>query len=125
MNFEYSAKEISERRASLVFSDSIDPGWRGRELSALLKYRGTDGWDSRPPKRKPGDNYVVVGAAVGMIVGGILGFMVSLFVGALGIVAGGITGAVVGSLFWSLLRKGKKDRIQKEGHSDARRDQPK
>ena len=95
-----------------AFSDSIDPGWRGRELAALLKYRGTDGWDPRPPKKKPGDNLIIVCAAAGMVAGGILGFRLSLFVGVLGIVAGGISGSVVGSLWVSLIGKDKKNRIQ-------------
>jgi hypothetical protein len=91
----------------LVFSDSFDPGWRGRELSALLKYRGEDGWGPRPPPRKPGDRYVVAGAVVGMSAGGILGFTVGIVTGMLGIAAGGVSGALIGSLAGSLLGQRK------------------
>jgi outer membrane lipoprotein SlyB len=85
----------------------MDPGWRGREISALLKYRGTDGWGPRPPVWKPGDSYVVVGAVVGMCAGGALGFRVGIVAGALGISAGGVCGALIGSLARSLIRKRK------------------
>ena len=94
-------------RGLLVFADSMDPGWRGRELSALLKYRGTDGWGPRPPIWKPGDIYVVAGVVVGMCAGGVWGFTVGIVAGALGIVAGGVCGALVGSLAGVLLRKSK------------------
>jgi hypothetical protein len=73
----------------------------------LLKYRGTDGWDRRPPPRKPGDGYVAAGMVVGICAGGVLGFAVNLFAGAMGIVAGGVCGALLGSVLGSLLRPRK------------------
>ena len=91
----------------LALADSFEPGWRGREISAMLKYRGEDGWGPRPPPRKPGDRYVVAGAVVGMSAGGILGFTVGIVTGMLGIAAGGVSGALIGSLAGSLLGQRK------------------
>jgi hypothetical protein len=82
----------------LCLADSIDPGWRGRDLSALLKYRGTDGWGPVPPKHKPGDKYIAIGSALGIVAGAVLGFMNNFFLGVLGIIAGGVVGALLGSL---------------------------
>jgi hypothetical protein len=104
-------RSFSQSHANLtgpyLLADSIDPGWRGRDLSALLKYRGTDGWGPVPPKHKPGDKYIVIGAASGILIGAVVGFLISPFVSVLGIVAGGVVGALVGSL----IGKRKRDKI--------------
>jgi len=96
-----------------TLADSMDPGWRGRMVYALMKYSRQDDWDDRPRGRKPGDKYVVVGAAVGMVTGGAFGFSINFFVGLLGIVAGGVVGALAGSLIASLIRRQRKGRIRK------------
>lgn len=93
--------------APIVLYDSIDPGWRGRDLSALLKYRGTDGWGPVPPKHRPGDKYVAIGAALGIAAGAVFGFLINPFLGVLGIIVGGVLGSLVGSLVARGLKKTK------------------
>ncbi len=63
----------------------------------------------RPPKRKPGDGYTIIGAAAGLIIGGIVGNYIGnifLFVGL--IIVGGIVGTYLAPYVRSLVRKLKK-----------------
>ena len=105
--------------ASLLFAEGMDPGWRGREVYALMKYRRRDDWDDRPKGRKPGDKYVIIGAAVGMAAGGVGGFMVNATLGFLGIVGGGVMGALLGSLVGFLKTRKTKSNMAKNVKEDA------
>ena len=105
--------------ASLVFAEGMDPGWRGRELYALMKYRRRDDWDDRPKGRKPGDKYVIIGAAAGMVAGGVVGFMVNATLGFLGIVGGGVMGTLLGSLVGFLKTRRTKSNMAKNIREDS------
>ena len=86
---------------STVIWERLDPG-RARNPLAVMKYRRDDGWNDAPPRRKPGDVYVLGYASGGMIVGAVLGFPAGFFTFFLGIIAGGVIGALAGSFFRSL-----------------------
>ena len=104
---------------SLLFAEGMDPGWRGREVYALMKYRRRDDWDDRPKGRKPGDKYVIIGAAVGMVAGGVGGFMVNATLGFLGIVGGGVMGTLLGSLVGFLKTRRTKSNMAKSIKEDS------
>jgi len=101
----------------LVFSGGPAPDLNERELFTELKFRGEDRWGEQAPKKRPGDIYVIIGAAAGMVGGGILGYFVNPFMALVGVVAGGVVGAVTGRLLLSLLRKRKKSRSQQRRHA--------
>ena len=98
---------------TVVLADSMDPGWRGREVYALMKYGRRDDWDDRPQRRKPEDKFVMIGAVVGMVTGGVVGFMINPSLGILGIVGGGVIGALIGSFIGFLMRRKIKAKIPK------------
>ena len=65
---------------------------------------GSESDPEKPPRRKPGDRYIIVGAVVGLVAGGGLGSFGGLFA----IFGGGIVGALIGSLIGNLVRKRRK-----------------
>ena len=95
---------------STVIWERLDPG-RGMNPLAVMKYRRDDGWNDAPPKRKPGDLYVLSGSTAGAIVGGALAFPVGFFAIFLGVVAGGVAGALAGSYVrWLKVRRRERAR---------------
>ncbi len=78
-----------------------------RELSALLKYQGWDGWRPQAPKRGPGDKYTIIGTTIGMVVAAAAGFLINLFLGFLGIVVGGVVGALIGFQIGKWINRGR------------------
>ncbi len=76
-----------------------------RDYEMSLKHRINNHPD-RPPRRKPGDGYALIGAAAGLIIGGIAGsytgniwFFIFLIIG------GGIGGAYLVPYLRSLVKK--------------------
>jgi hypothetical protein len=97
---------------TVVFAE-LDPFRQSREDVGLLKYKGEDNWGPQPPKKKPGDAYVIAGAMAGIVVGAVAGFAINFFLGVIGIVAGGVAGALAGFFVLSLIRRRRKGRIRR------------
>ncbi|UCH43364.1 MAG: hypothetical protein JSW16_02140 [Dehalococcoidales bacterium] len=90
----------------ITYAHIIDPFGRQREYNRDLrnKYRSEND-PERPPKRGPGDKYILIGALTGLIIGGvsvaIVGGIFFGFIGGVlgflgGFIAGGITGVMIG-----------------------------
>lgn len=78
------------------------------EESVLLRMRGEDGWGPKRPNQRPGDRYVIIGAAAGMVAGGVAGFLLNIVIALIGVVVGGVVGALIGSLFRSFVVRRKR-----------------
>jgi len=92
-----------------------DPHRGAMEQNALLKYRREDNWGPKPPKRRAGDMFIVVGAIAGMVLGGVLGLLLNVVMALVGLVVGGVAGALVGSLIESFVKKRRKARAENSG----------
>ena len=89
--------------------------WRLRAYELERRFlHGNEGDPEQPPRRQPGDIYILVGTIVGTIAGGALAYVcsgLSLIIG-LGIIGGGIAGAIIGSWIkkWRVAKRRAKNR---------------
>ena len=102
--------------ASILMAwNSMPPDFRGKELEMELKYRNRNRNDpDRPPRRRPGDGYTILGAIAGLIAGFILGGNSnSLLMFIVFFIGGGIVGTILGSFVRPLINRLKQSRTKK------------
>jgi len=125
MNIEYSKAINLRSDNSPTFIIWGDPNIGRRVYDAEMIHRYGKHDPAGPPRREPGDKYIIIGTIVGMIVGGALGAiighhylgtMVSFFCAAGGFIVGGIIGATLGNLF-----KKRRQKILDKKYSDPLR----
>ncbi len=111
MIFNFGSFPVSGQSVMSFRGSFPDPGMRDYEMQ--LRHRIKNHPD-RPPRRKPGDGYVLIGAAAGLIIGGIAGsytgniwFFIFLIIG------GGIGGAYLVPYLRSLVKKLKQPKDDK------------
>ena len=92
-----------------------DPNRSANEQSALLKFRREDNWGPKPPKRRAGDMFIVVGSIVGMVIGGVVGLLLNIVMALIALVVAGVAGAFVGSMVESSIRRRRKARAEDSG----------
>ena len=89
----------------------VDPFGRQKEYDRDLRQRyGSDNDPERPPKRGPGDKYILIGGAIGLSVGGASGAIVGglcfgFLGGSLGFLGGFIAGGIIGVIIGDSIRK--------------------
>jgi len=94
------------------------PDMRMRDYEMQLKNRAGNHPD-RPPRRRPGDGYTIIGFVLGMIVGGFIGNLTGniwLFIGL--IIGGGIAGTSLGSYVHTRIKKQKQAKREAEKESE-------
>jgi len=126
MNIEYNNANNYHRGDSVTFIIWGDPNIGRKVYDAEMRWRQRSEYDpERPPRREPGDKYIIIGTIVGMIVGGALGAIignhylgtiVSFFCAAGGFIVGGIIGATAGNLI-----KKRRQKILDKKYSDPLR----
>ena len=77
-----------------------------------LRFKGKKEPD-RPPGRKPGDNYIILGFVIGLIAGGALGSFFNF------LVFGAIGGGILGAYIPSLVKKYRRHRESRKSGDDG------
>ena len=96
---------------SMTHYHIVDPFGRLKEYERDLRQRyGSDNDPERPPKRGPGDKYILICGAIGLSVGGASGAVVGglcfgFLGGSLGFLGGFIAGGIIGVIIGDSIRK--------------------
>ena len=88
------------RNGSVSFAWISDPLHKQKEFeSDMKKIFSSDNDPEKPPKKEPGDKYILIGAIAGLIVGGILGAVIGwLLFNMTGVLLGMIFGCIIGGV---------------------------
>jgi MFS family permease len=98
MNIMYAGGSVKNN--SVSFAWISDPFHKQKEFEDdMRKIFRSDNDPERPPKREPGDKYILIGAIIGLIIGGILGAVIGwLFFSIAGVLLGIILGFIIGGV---------------------------
>lgn len=98
--------DSSYKNNSVSLAWISDPFHKQKEFeSDMRKIFSSDNDPEKPPRRQPGDKYILIGAIVGLIIGGVLGAFIGWFLFniagvllgiILGLIIGGVAGAYIG-----------------------------
>ena len=120
MNIRYD--NSFSRGNSITNYHIVDPFGRLKEFERDLRQRyGSDNDPERPPKRGPGDKYILICGAIGLSVGGVLGAIVGglcfgFLGGVIGFLAGFFGGGIIGVIIGDSIRKRRLG--LKDGHDN-------
>jgi len=109
MNIRYD--DSFSKANSLTHYHIVDPFGRLKEFERDLRQRyGSDKDPERPPKRGPGDKYILIGGAIGLITGGASGAVIGglcfgFLGGVLGFIVGFFGGGIIGVIIGDSIRK--------------------
>lgn len=105
MNNEAMAKiPLSTGSSPMLFH--IPPGFGMLKDYEMSLKRRIKNHPDRPPRRKPGDGYTIVGALAGLVIGGIVGLYTdNIWFFIVLIIGGGIGGAYLAPYLRSLVKK--------------------
>ncbi len=95
----------------LFFYNPKEVDDRATEEQLLLKY-GSKHDPERPPEKKLGDRYIMIGVIAGMIVGTAVGARISGLYGSfVGVIVGGIIGLIAGSVIKKWVAKDNSQKL--------------